>query len=195
MKKKYLILIGIVAVAVILIVRYFAVGHQTPSGQPQLLAITPQNVPQFAAEFNRSRNVERVVLLMSPTCPVCLEGSSSIEAILRRHPGNNIRIFAVWEPMLPTDWGRPSTDVMARLSDPRVTQFWDSHHLIARLVEKGADGRRPACCSINGNWWDVIATYPPTSKWTASAPVPELLNGTIVHTAPELRSQLEQHSS
>lgn len=194
MAKKYWVLTGIVAVVVVLIIRYFAVGHQTPPGQPQLLAITSQTLPQFTEEFNRSANVERVVLLMSPTCPVCLEGSSSVEAILRRHSGSHIRIFAVWEPMLPTDWGRPSTDVMARLSDPRVTQVWDRHHLIAGLIEKGADGRRPACCTLNGNWWDVIAAYPPASKWAATAPAPELLNGTIVHAAPELGAQLEQHS-
>lgn len=194
MAKKYWIVIGVVAVALILAVRYFAVGHKTPSEQPQLLAITPQRLPQFAAEFNRSQKVERVVLLMSPTCPVCLAGSSSVEAILRRHPGDNIRIFAVWEPMLPTDWGRPSTDVMARLSDPRVTQVWDKNHLIAELVEKGADGRQPACCTRNGHWWDVIAAYSPASRWTAVAPVPTLLNGTIVRTAPQLEAQLGQHS-
>lgn len=194
MAKKYWVLTGIAAVFVVLTLRYFAVGHQTPPGQPQLLAVTPQTLPQFTQEFNRSANAERVVLLMSPTCPVCLEGSSRIEAILRRHSGSNLRIFAVWEPMLPTDRGRPSTDVMARLSDPRVIQVWDRNHLIAALVEKGADDRRPTCCTLNGTWWDVVAAYPPSSKWAATAPAPELLDGTIVRTAPELGAQLEQHS-
>lgn len=194
MAKKYWIVMGIGVVAAMLIVHHFAEGHQTPSGQPQLLAITPGTLPQFATEFNRSAGVERVVLLMSPTCPVCLEGSSSVEAILRRHPGKNIQVFAVWEPMLPTDWGRPSTGELARLSDPRVTQFWDSGHLIAGEIEKGADGRHPACCSRHGAWWDVIAVYPPAAQWTGTAPVPELLNGTIVRTAPQLQDQLEQHS-
>lgn len=194
MAKRYWILIGVVAVVFILIVRNFAVGHETPQGQPKLLAISPQTLPQFAEEFNGSAKEERVVLLMSPTCPVCLAGSSSVEAILRHHPGDKIHIFAVWEPILPTDWGEPSTDVMARLSDPRVTQVWDKTHLIAGLVQRGTDGRRPACCTRNGHWWDVIAAYPPTSKWTAVAPTPELLNGTIVQTASQLEAQLEQHS-
>ena len=194
MAKKHWISIGIVAVAVVLMVRYFGVGHRTPPGQPQLVAITPQSLPQFAAEFNGSANVERVVLLMSPTCPVCLAGSSSVDAILERHPGSRVRVFAVWEPMLPTDWGRPGTRALARLSDPRVTQVWDSNHLIAGLIEKGADGRRPACCNRNGHWWDVIAAYPPASRWTDTAPVPELLNGTVVQTAPQLEAQLAQHS-
>lgn len=194
MSKRYWILIVVFAVVLVLIVRYFAVGHRTHQGQPMLLAITSQTLPQFTAEFNSSVKEERVVLLLSPTCPVCLAGSSSVDAVLRRHPGSRIHILAVWELMLPTDWGWPSTDVMARLSDPRVTQVWDKNHLIAALVQKGADGRRPACCTRNGHWWEVIAAYPPESKWTAAAPVPELLNGTIFQTASKLGAQLDQHS-
>lgn len=194
MVRKYCIAIGICAVVAILIVHYFAEGHQTPLGQPQLLAITPQTLPQFVGEFNRSAEVERVVLLMSPTCPVCLEGSTRVEDILRRHPGKKIRVFAVWEPMLPTDWGHPSTGELARLSDPRVTQFRDRGHLIAEQIEMGADGRHPACCSRHGAWWDVIAAYPPGAQWMGTAPAPEILNGTIVRTAPQLQDQLEHHS-
>jgi hypothetical protein len=168
-------------------------GHNTPSGQPQLLAITPESLPRFVQDFNQSAKAERVVLLMSPTCPVCLVGSSQVEAILERHRAGKIRVFAVWEPMLPTDWGRPNSHVLERLSDPRVIQVWDSHRLIAGLVEQGASGRRPRCCHRNGAWWDVIATYPPGSQWSGSAPAPELLDGTIVRTAFQLDAQLGQH--
>ena len=103
MAKKYLMLVGIAVVVMVLTIREFGAGHQTPPGQPQLLAITSQSLPQFAEEFNRYANVKRVVLLLSPTCPVCLEGSSNINAILRRNPGSDVCVFAVWEPMLPTD--------------------------------------------------------------------------------------------
>ena len=194
MAKKYWILLGFAAVVVVLIVPNFAAGHQTPQGQPQLLAITPKSLPQFAQEFNRSANLKRVVLRLSPTCPVCLEGSSKINAILGRNPGSDVRVFAVWEPMLPTDWSRPNTHVLARLSDPRVVQVWDRGHLIAALVEEGAAGRRPRCCTRNGAWWDVIASYPLAAKWTVSAPAPDLLNGTVVATATELEAQLRQSS-
>ncbi len=194
MAKKYWIVIGILAMVLVLIVRYIGAGHQTAPGQPPLLAITPQSLPQFAQEFNRAANAERVIMLMSPTCPTCLQGSSEVDAILRHHPGSDIRVFAVWEPMLATDWGPPNAHVLARLSDRRVIQVWDRKHLLAGLMEKGAAGRRPRCCSRSGNWWDVIAAYPKASKWADSAPVPELLNGTIVRTAPELEAQLERGS-
>jgi hypothetical protein len=170
MAKRYWIGIGVVAAILILVFRYAAAGHQTPPGQPPLLVITPQSLSQFTQAFNRYPNAERVVLLMSPTCPVCLEGSSAVDRILAGQPGDNIRVFAVWEPMLPTDWSRPNTRVLARLLDPRVIQVWDKDHLLAGLMEKGAPGRHPSCCTLNGAWWDVIAAYPPASKWTASAP-------------------------
>lgn len=194
MSKRNWILLGVATLALLFVLRYSLSGHQVPSGQLQLQAITPQSLSQFTQEFNRSAKAERVVLLISPTCPVCLAGSSAVEAVLRRHPNSNVRVFAVWEPMLPTDWGRPNTHVLARLSDPRVIQVWDKDHVIAGLVEKGADGRSPACCSRNGHWWDVIAAYPPAAMWTGSAPAPDLLNGTVVHAAPELEAQLVQHS-
>jgi hypothetical protein len=194
MSKRNWILLGVVTVAVLFIARHSLSGHSVPSGQPQLLAITSGSLPQFEEEFNSSAKEQRVVLLISPTCPVCLEGSSAVEAVLRRHPRSNVRIFAVWEPMLPTDWGSPNTYVLARLSDPRVMQFWDKKHLIAGLVEKGAGGRSPGCCSRNGFWWDVIADYSPAAKWAGSAPVPELLGGTVIHTAPELETRLTKGS-
>jgi hypothetical protein len=55
---------------------------------------------------------------------------------------------------------------------------------------EGATGLHPSCCGRMGVWWDVIAAYPPASKWIASAPPPNLLNGTLVRTAPELEAQM-----
>lgn len=194
MAKRYWMGIGLVVVALVLLARYSAAGHQTPPGQPQLLMITPQSVSQFTEAFNRDPNAERVVLLLSPTCPVCLDGSSAVNRILTGHPADDIRVFAIWEPMLPTDWSPPNTHVLGRLSDPRVMQVWDQGHLLAPLIEKGATGLHPACCRRKGVWWDVLAAYPPASQWTTSAPIPDLLNGTIVRATPELEAHLGKHS-
>jgi hypothetical protein len=47
-----------------------------------------------------------------------------------------MKILVVWEPMLPTDWGAPTTPVLARISDARATQFWDKDHLVASNKER-----------------------------------------------------------
>ncbi len=183
-----------VAVAVVLATFwYVAARHQTPPGQPPLVEVTPDSLRQLQGEFNQSSGSERVLLLLSPTCPVCLQGGSEVEAVLKRHPASNVRVFVIWEPILPTDWNRPTTHGLQRLSDARVIQVWDKNHLIANLMEKGADGQCPRCCRHAGVWWDVIAAYSSGAHWEESLPVPELLNGTVVRTAPALEAKLSQH--
>jgi hypothetical protein len=176
-----------VAVAILLATFwYVAARHQTPPGQPPLADVDRQSLLDLQREFNQSSGSKRVLLLLSPTCPVCLQGGSEVNAILKRHPESDVRVFAIWEPILPTDWNKPTTHVLQRLNDERVIQVWDKNHLIAGLMQKGADGQRPRCCKRGGVWWDVIAAYSAGARWENSLPVPELLNGTVVRTAPDL---------
>jgi hypothetical protein len=182
-----------VAVAILLaIFWYVSARHQTPPGQPTLADVTQQSLVQLQREFNQSSGSERVLLLLSPTCPVCLQGGSEVNAVLKRHPDSKVRIFAIWEPILPTDWNRPTTHVLQRLNDARVIQVWDKNHLIANIMQTGAEGQRPRCCRHGGVWWDVIAAYPSGAHWENSLPVPELFNGTVVRTTPELEAKLSQ---
>jgi hypothetical protein len=140
-----------VAVTVLLaIFWYVSARHQTPPGQPPLADVTQQFLVQLQHEFNQSSSSERVLLLLSPTCPVCLQGSSEVNAVLKRHSDIKVRVFVIWEPILPTDWNKPTTHVLQRLNDTRVIQVWDKNHLIANLVQKGADGLRPRCCRHGG---------------------------------------------
>ena len=36
--------------------------------------------------------------------------------------------FAVWEPMLPTEWYRSTRPTLKRVPDSRPVQFWDKDH-------------------------------------------------------------------
>ena len=62
----------------------------------------------------------------------CHEASSAVEQILKQNHSDHLRVFVVWEPMLPTNWFRPSRLVQRRISDPRAVQFWDKNHLVAK---------------------------------------------------------------
>jgi hypothetical protein len=99
-------------------------------------------------------------------------------------------VFAVWEPMLPTDWSAPATSVLDRLKDKRVRQFWDPGHLIAVSIKNSSETSHPDCCERKGFLWDLIAAYPAGLQWNGSLPKPILLNGTVVRTAPNLESIL-----
>jgi hypothetical protein len=169
-----------------------AARHQTPAGQPRLADVTELSLTQLKQEFNASVDKERVLLLLSPTCPVCVAGSARVNAVLKSHPGSNIRVLAIWEPILPTDWNRPTSTVLDRLSDRRVVQWWDKQHLIARLLKESDGGQDPGCCRRNGTLWDVIAVYPPGTRWEETLPPPQFFAGPVVRGAPQWNAKILQ---
>ena len=97
-------------------------------------------------------------------------------------------VFAVWEPILPTDWGPPSTSLLGRLNDSRVRQYWDHDHVLAALIKKAeSTGKlRPNCCESKGSLWDLTAAYAPGARWNETLPEPILLNGPVVQTTADL---------
>lgn len=190
-KRKWGLFAAVIA-AFVALFGYVALRHQTPPGQPQLANLTGQSLPQLQQEFNASVNSERVLLLLSPTCPVCVAGGARVNAILKEHPDGNVRVFAIWEPILPTDWNRPTTSVLSKLSDLRAAQFWDKQHLMASLVKQSAS-RQPGCCKRRGVLWDIIAVYPPGARWTNSLPEPEFFAGPVVRGAPQWETAMLQH--
>jgi hypothetical protein len=101
-------------------------------------------------------------------------------------------VFAVWEPILPTDWSRPGTSVLRRLSDSRVRQFWDVDHTVAATLEKAETTgmHHPNCCERKGILWDLTAAYTPGAQWHEALPEPILLNGPVVGTVSDLESAL-----
>ncbi len=99
-------------------------------------------------------------------------------------------MFAVWEPILPTDWSKPSSGALARLSDPRVSQFWDPNHLLSAVIKKAEEtgALHPDCCNRKGFLWDLTATYAPGAQWRDTLPEPILLNGPVVRTTSDLEA-------
>jgi hypothetical protein len=90
-------------------------------------------------------------------------------------------VFAVWEPILPTDWSAPTTFALRRLSDRRVRQLWDKEHYMAKAMAKSRDrGSNPACCNRRGVLWDLMAVYPAGAIWGQSLPPAIVFNGPVV---------------
>jgi len=101
-------------------------------------------------------------------------------------------VFAVWEPILPTDWRAPGTTVLSRLSDQRVQQFWDPNHLIAGVLKRtqGMDKLEPECCERKGFLWDLTAAFPPGPLWSEAPRGPVLFNGPVVDTTSDLEARI-----
>lgn len=111
---------------------------------------------------------------------------------MKNHPESRVVVFAVWEPILPTDWSAPGTSALQRLNDGRVRQFWDSNHMVAGVLKKAEEAGQlhPDCCTHDGFLWDLIAAYGPGSQWKEKLPEPILLNGTMVDNASKLDAVL-----
>jgi hypothetical protein len=78
--------------------------------------------------------------------------------------------------------------VLARISDPRVEQFWDKDHLIAKQLDQQLSTSQPNCCRHAGILWDVAALCPKGVQWGGSQPV--FVDGAVVKVEAELAKQL-----
>lgn len=125
-----------------------------------------------------------------------MRGSSAIEKVLNEEMSKKLDVLVVWEPMLPTDWRRPTSGTLSRISDPRVAQFWDPDHLVAHEIERGNPPASvlppPLCCNDHNTYWDMAILYPRGATWSANAPAPLFRDGPVVRVASEVEAKLNQ---
>jgi hypothetical protein len=120
-----------------------------------------------------------------------------VERILEGIGNTKLRVLVVWEPILPTDWNKPSNSTLARISDPRAMQFWDEKHLVAeelrRSVEANPSQPKAGCCEDNGFLWDMAALYAPQTRWNGTLPPAAFFDGPVVRVAPALDARLKEN--
>ena len=104
-------------------------------------------------------------------------------------------MLVVWEPILASDWGKPSGNTLARIADRRARQFWDPEHLVAeelaRMAKQKPDQPTPECCVKKGFHWDEAVLYAPHARW-GDGPIPAYWNGPVYRIAPALEKALNE---
>jgi len=108
---------------------------------------------------------------------------------LKGNPDLNVLVFAVWEPMLPTDVSKPIAIVLNRLSDPRVVQFWDAGHVLAARMARDARQPQPTqkCCVRNNHLWDLAAIYRVNVMWDMQMPTATVFDGPVLYLDEQIR--------
>lgn len=85
-----------------------------------------------------------------------------------------LRVYYVWQPILPSDTRAAARARARAIRDPRVRSFWDTVHQLGdafgRLLEL-PDGR-PAAFDGHRIAWDMYLLYPPGVRWTTQLPKP-----------------------
>jgi hypothetical protein len=117
--------------------------------------------------------------------------------VLSSYPELDVRVFTVWLPIVFTDFARPSTGVMSRMTDPRVQQLWDPDHLLAREITLAAQPPHPQpdCCEIKGIFWDVAAVYRKGARWDERLPPAVFLNGPVTDVVQGLEAALKTEAN
>ena len=93
----------------------------------------------------------------------------------------------IWEPILPSDWQPPSSQLLSRVPDVRVSQWWDKDHLISRVLREHISQNEPNCCEDGGFLWDLIAIYPRTYILRST---PAFIAGPVVNTVADAKNRL-----
>jgi hypothetical protein len=83
--------------------------------------------------------------------------------MLQQMNSQEVRVFVVWEPVLPTDFTAPSTSALGRIPDLRAVQYWDRKRALSHLL--GEHNRSTVV-------WDNIAVYAPGALWQDGPPKP-----------------------
>jgi hypothetical protein len=89
----------------------------------------------------------------------------------------------VWEPVLPTDFGAPSTATLKRISDPRASQYWDKEHLLSRQL--GETDRLSVV-------WDYVAVFPRGALWEKVPPQPSYSHVPVIKGIDGARNAVSQ---
>jgi hypothetical protein len=127
----------------------------------------------FAAlksEFDASVGDVRMLLILSPNCQGCQEGSREVEQkLLERFDPPNLKVFVVWFPLLKQDSREAAQAAMSYFPDPRVTQYWLPSWKLANLyggiLEFPKDYRYKVAV-------DVYMVFDHQAQWGADFPRP-----------------------
>lgn len=115
-----------------------------------------------------------------------MQGASALQKLLTQHRDMaNLRVFVVWERVLPTDLAAPSTATMGRVPDGRVSQFWDPKRLLSHAI--GEHGSKSIV-------WDYVAIYKPGDIWAEAPPKPLYEGSPVVRVIGGAGNSLHQLS-
>lgn len=110
---------------------------------------------------------------------MCLQGASAFQKLLDEQREGKIRVFVIWEPILPTDLAAPSTMTLRRISDPRASQYWDKEHLVSKSI-----GEK------DGVIWDYVAVYEQGKLWDKAPPEPMYSKAPVIHALDETKKTI-----
>jgi hypothetical protein len=151
----------------------------------QVFLFDPETLP---AAFDAGVQSLRMIILVSPTCPICLDGVAIVEESLAELSSAEVSVHVVWLPVLKGDTPEAARH-SARLIGytAQVAHYWDVERALSNryceLLRLEERGRTVA--------WDLYLLYERGARWTADPPMPTLwLQQLLLADVPELERSL-----
>lgn len=113
-----------------------------------------------------------------------MQGASAFQKLLDEQREGKIRVFVIWEPILPTDLAAPSTMTLKRIADTRASQYWDKEHLVSKSIGE-----------TEGVVWDYVAVYPLGKLWEKGPPEPTYSKAPVIHAIEGTREAIQKLAS
>lgn len=157
---------------------------QTGSEESSVILTDLKDLEELRIMFNQNKGSPRLLLLLSPTCSVCIVGARFVEKeILKKYPLSNLKVYVVWFNVLPTD--HKSKWDAELMSDPRVIHLWDEEKIVSEWFKKNG------AFNYGSIAWDVYYLYGSDAGWQDSLPSPLISSGyPVIRKSKELKKNI-----
>lgn len=154
---------------------------QDEDGAPDHREVTDLNsIQQLKSAFNGHSKMPRAIVLLSPTCPMCIRGAKWFQQEVLENHAEQFRTYVVWLPMLPTDVrGKIPREL---IDDERVSHFWDGDRHAGTWFSKSV----PDCPALGKVAWDAIYLFDKTAVWEETLSEPAACATPIFRKTDEL---------
>jgi len=142
---------------------------QRSETQTAALTVLSDDVHELKEAFNSDKDAVRVVLLVSPRCPMCQAGARLVQRqALAQIDSDKLRIYVVWIKRFFGDSRDAAEKAMALVPDKRARHFWDGNDQLPKRYGKILDlpGSRDFA-------WDVYFVFNPKAAWGETPPTPD----------------------
>lgn len=141
-----------------------------PDGPRAPLLDLGEDMEALKSEFNAGAGDVRLLLILSPGCQGCQEGSREVkQKLLERFDSPNLKVLVVWFPLLKGDSRETAEAATSFFPDPRVKQYWLPSWKLANLyggiLEFPKDYRYKVAV-------DVYLVFDDKAQWNAEIPRP-----------------------
>lgn len=144
-------------------------GYQSACNSPTIAQFTYKgekmqhlDIKTMRERFNKNANKVRIVSLLSPACPVCVEGHDAMKEVFAKHKDNVIHGEMVWLPILGGDNRAIASQLADSVDDVRMIDGWDNDRAIGKAFQKTLE--------LDFVAWDVYFIYQPGVTWEGDVP-------------------------